>query len=291
MKVTFWGVRGSIATPGPETAKYGGNTPCITVEQDGTTIILDAGTGIRKLGLALQGAAQGVPLHLHLILTHVHWDHIQGFPFFVPAFVPGNRLEIYGTRPSEKTLEKVLRSQMDREYFPVSLGGLSAEIHFHELRDRTIRIGPFEVSHTEMDHPGVSTGYRIAADGKAVVYATDTELYHEGTVGLPPEVETERKARGEDLLVLASDADLYIADSQYTREEYEQKVGWGHSCYEDAVGLALGAKVKCLALFSHDPMHDDDQVSQKLAHATAIAREQGSSMAILAAKEGQEIEV
>jgi len=263
----------------------------MTVEQDGTTIILDAGTGIRKLGLALQGAAQGAPLHLHLILTHVHWDHIQGFPFFVPAFVPGNRLAIHGARPSEKSLEKVLRGQMDREYFPVSLGDLSAEIHFHELRHRAIRIGPFEISHTEMDHPGMSTGYRIAADGKVVVCATDTELYHEGTVDLPPEVASKRKERGEAVAALASEADLYIADSQYTREEYEQKVGWGHSCYEDAVMLALEANVKSLALFSHDPMHDDDQINRKLAHAMQIVAEQGSTMDVIAAREGDEIAI
>jgi phosphoribosyl 1,2-cyclic phosphodiesterase len=254
-------------------------------------LILDAGTGIRKLGLHLQETSGGKPLHLHLFLTHVHWDHIQGFPFFVPAFVRGNHLDIYGSRPSEKSLERVLRGQMDREYFPVSLGDLAAEICFHELRGDRIRIGPFEISQSALNHPGAATAYRIGSGGRAVVYATDTEVCREGSPSQNTEEGLKRGRRDEDLVNLATEADLYIADSQYTPEEYGPKVGWGHSCDQDAVRLALKARVKCLALFHHDPMHDDRQIDRKVARAKVMVVEAGSSMRVLAAQEGAEIEV
>ena len=177
MRVRFWGVRGSIATPGPETVRYGGNTPCVTVERGRDLLILDAGTGLRPLGVALQAAAGGQPLDLKMLITHTHWDHIQGFPFFVPAFVPGNRLEVHGPPSLDKPLEKVLRGQMDPEYFPVALGDMAAEITVQEVREPHFTVGPFAVHAIYVNHPGVTMAYRVTLGSTSVVYATDTEPY------------------------------------------------------------------------------------------------------------------
>lgn len=294
MKVKFWGVRGSIATPGPETDRYGGNTPCVTVEHAGTRLLLDAGTGIRKLGLALAAEAGGKPLEVHLLISHCHWDHIQGFPFFAPAFVPGNVIHVYGMSPTEKPLQKVLAGQMDPEYFPVALGDLAARLVVHELRDEFLEIGPFAISHGFLNHPGITLGYRIEAGGRVLAYATDTEPFrrllasHKPAAGIG---ETYGIARDQEIVRLAREADLYIADSQYTPEEYEAKRGWGHSSYLDAVHLALEAEAKRLALFSHDPMHDDEAVDKKVLDARRLAQIEGSRIEIFAAAEGMEIDL
>jgi len=287
--VTFWGVRGSIAAPGPDTIRYGGNTPCVTVEYDGHMVILDAGTGIRKLGIALQSAAGGKPLDLDLLVSHTHWDHIQGFPFFVPAFVPGNRLRVYGPRSPDKRLERVLRGQMDPEYFPVALGDLAADITVHEYHGEPWQIGPFLVRASYLHHPGVTLGYRLEAPGLTIAYATDTEPYRSHLPASRPgdaEVLAFAKRCDEDLIALVRGADVFIADAQYFPDEYVRKTGWGHSSYLDSVELAIEAQVKHLVLFSHDPMHDDDKVDAKLAHCRAILAERGVDMAVTAAAEG-----
>ncbi len=290
-RVTFWGVRGSIAAPGPETVRYGGNTPCVTIEHDKHLLILDAGTGLRRLGIDLMRRARDTPLTMQMLVTHTHWDHIQGLPFFVPAFVPGNQLNIYGPRSVDKPLEKVLRGQMDPEYFPVALGDMSAHIAVTELRGDPVTIGPFEVSYTYMNHPGVTLGYRVAMGDTVVTYATDTEPYRSLLKQARPDGQGEAYGRKRDaqLVDLAQGADLYIADSQYAPNEYDKKVGWGHTCYVDALDVAIDAQVKRLALFSHDPMHDDDAVDAKLAHCQALAAERDASLEILAATEGHNV--
>lgn len=292
VRVTFWGVRGSIAAPGPETMRYGGNTPCTTVEYEGHTLILDAGTGIRKLGVSLQQAAGSGGVDVDLLISHTHWDHIQGFPFFVPAFVPGNTLRIWGPPSPDKPLGKVLKGQMDPAYFPVALGDMSADITVHELRDSPTKIGPFEVGFCYLNHPGMTLGYRISAGGVTVTYATDTEPFRtlleknldDGTKG-----REYGKIADEDLVRLARGADLYIADSQYTPADYEQKIGWGHTCYEDAVELAVQAQVGTLALFSHDPMHDDDAVDEKVATCRAMLDRRASAIEVIGATEGASV--
>lgn len=286
--LTFWGVRGSIAAPGPETARYGGNTPCVTVEVPGTTLILDAGTGIRKLGVSLQGAAAGRPLDLDLLISHTHWDHIQGFPFFVPAFVKGNRLRIYGPRSPDKPLERVLRGQMDPEYFPVALGDLAADITVTELQGQAFDVGPFHITCAYLNHPGVTLGYRIRSERLTIAYATDTEPYHRLLPGGREDahdVEEFGRTQDQQLLELVRGADVYIADAQYFPEEYRVKLGWGHTSYLDACDMALQAQVKTLVLFSHDPMHDDAAVDRKLAHCREWLAERGSAIEVLAASE------
>lgn len=289
MIVKFWGVRGSIATPGPETERYGGNTSCVSVQHGSTTIILDAGTGIRKLGLTLMKTPE-LRRELHLLISHTHWDHIQGFPFFAPAFVPGTVLHIYGPTPSEKPLMKVLAGQMDSEYFPVAMGDLAARLVLHEVSDVPFSIDGFTVTSGYLNHPGITVGYRLEADGGILTYAPDTEPFrrllaaHQPTHG---DGENYGACRDEELVRLTASSDLAILDSQYTPEEYAAKRGWGHSSYEDTVHLALEAKVRRLALFHHDPMHDDSAIERKESEARRIAESAGSSMEIFAAREGE----
>lgn len=287
--VTFWGVRGSIAAPGPETVRYGGNTPCVSVTHHGHTVILDAGTGIRKLGLALQSASGGQPLDVDLLISHTHWDHIQGFPFFVPAFVPGNHVRVYGPRSPDKPLERVLRGQMDPEYFPVALGDLAANVEVHEFAGQPWQIGPFQVHAGYLHHPGVTLGFRLEAPGLTLAYATDTEPYRShlsaGRAGDAAVAEFGRRC-DRDLIDLIAGADVYIGDAQYFPDEYARKTGWGHTNYVDTVELALEAQVKHLVLFSHDPMHDDAKIDAKLAHCQQIVRDRGATMQVSAAAEG-----
>ncbi len=288
--VAFWGVRGSISTPGRETIRYGGNTPCLTVSYGRHTLVLDAGTGIRKLGLILQAEARGAPLEVDLLVTHTHWDHIQGFPFFVPAYVPGNTVHVYGPRSLSKPLDKVLRGQMDPEYFPVALGDMAAQIDVTDVGD-TFTVGPFTIDVEFMNHPGVTLGYRIVVGDTVVAYATDTEPF----TGLfrhtlPDGDETGIGTRLDKRLVqLVQDADLYIGDAQYTPDEYNGKVGWGHSSCTDAVEVAIAAGAKRFALFSHDPMQDDAGVDAKVEMCRAHAADRGSSLEVIGAIEGQTV--
>ncbi len=289
-RVQFWGVRGSIAAPGPETVRYGGNTPCVTVEHAGQMLILDAGTGLRRLGQSLMAQADGRPQTLQMLISHTHWDHIQGFPFFVPAYLPSTKMRIWGPRSTHKPLERVLRGQQDPEYFPVALGDMAAQIEVNELRGAPFEVGPFKVTTCYMNHPGITLGFRIEVEGCTIAYATDTEPYRTLLARARPS-GGEEYGRKEDasLLALVQGADLYIADSQYTPEEYPAKLGWGHTCYLDALEVALAADVKHLALFSHDPMHDDDAVDAKVNHCRRVAAERGSAMAITGAAEGLDL--
>jgi CheY-like chemotaxis protein len=294
MRVRFWGVRGSIATPGPETVRYGGNTPCVTIERGRDLLILDAGTGLRPLGVALQAAARGRPLDLKMLITHTHWDHIQGFPFFVPAFVPGNRLQIHGPPSLDKPLEKVLKGQMDPEYFPVSLGDMAADIDVREVREPEFTAGAFDIKAIYVNHPGVTMAYRVTCGGTSIVYATDTEPYRRLLPGADGEdsVATEyASSRDGQLVDFVRGADLYIADSQYTPEDYTFKRGWGHTCYPDVVEIAAAAGAARVALFSHDPMHDDDAIDRKVEHCRRLAAESGTDLQVIPAIEGEAIEL
>ena len=290
VRVGFWGVRGSIAAPGPETVRYGGNTPCVTIQSGSETLILDAGTGIRRLGLILQAEGRGQPLDLNLLVTHTHWDHIQGFPFFVPAYVPGNTVNVWGPRSLSKPLDKVLRGQMDPEYFPVALGDMASNINATDVRG-PVDVGSFHVTSAFMNHPGVTLGYRIEVNGLTIVYATDTEPFERLFKHTLPNGDPEEVGHRLDrtLVDLAADADLYIGDAQYTSEDYAEKVGWGHSACTDAVEVALRANAKRFVLFSHDPMQNDDAVDAKLEQCRALALSRGSGLEVLAAAEGRSI--
>src|SRR6185436_19430077 len=179
MRVTFWGTRGSIATPGAGTTTYGGNTSCIEVRCGSDILIFDAGTGIRPLGLALAKEFAGRPLTLHLFISHTHWDHIQGFPFFTPAYLPTTTINIYGSGGQGRPLERVLRGQMDADYFPVALGDMSSTLNVHEFKGKPFQVGDVTISAAYLNHPGMTLGYRVSHQGKSVVYATDNEPYEQ----------------------------------------------------------------------------------------------------------------
>ncbi len=309
MQVKFYGVRGSIACAGEENQRYGGNTSCVAVVVGGETLIFDAGTGLRKLGGDLMKLHGPTGVNAHLFLSHLHWDHIQGFPFFTPAFIPNNRLQVWGVKPRDEaagldavvhtihdgdpiTLElapadfqnpdpkdgvrAALASQMKAPNFPVGLEAMRADLRFHDVPEgERIDLSPFiQVRHTSVDHPNGCVAWRVDSGPRSVVYATDLELA-EGPDG----------AVFNGLVELARGADLLIFDAMYTPEEYEggagrmSRRGWGHSTFDMGAAVADKAGVKQLALFHHDPAHDDTFMdalcsrAQARRSATFIARE------------------
>jgi phosphoribosyl 1,2-cyclic phosphodiesterase len=267
--VKFWGTRGSIPTPGRTTVRYGGNTSCVEVRCGETVILLDCGTGAREAGLALAGEFKGKALSAHIFVSHTHWDHIQGFPFFVPAYVPGNHLRLYSVRGTDKSLAKIFTGQMDSSYFPVDVSNMMASLDFVELSG-PIELGSAKISHFYLNHAGLSLGFRIESEGKTLVYMTDHEPY----CRLSGDNEHNRKL-DRQVDEFASGADLYIREAQYTEEEYAAKRGWGHSTWKDAVDSAHAAQAKRLVLFHHDPMHDDDFLDGIVASCRTYMHEQG----------------
>jgi phosphoribosyl 1,2-cyclic phosphodiesterase len=264
MRITFWGVRGSIPTPGPDTVQIGGNTSCVEVRAGKALLIFDGGTGLRLLGKKL---IKEMPIVAHIFFSHVHWDHIQGFPFFDPAFVAGNTIHLYGGNNVSRTLEETLAGQMDHPSFPVHLTEMGAKMTFNDLAEgQALQIDAGDGSMAKVttgrgNHPNGVWAYRVDHAGKSVVYATDTEHYA---------VVDPKLAR------LAQGVDVLIYDAQYTPEEYAgegtgvPKVGWGHSTFEAAARLASAARVKELVLFHHDPMQSDAAVREKERRARAM---------------------
>jgi len=256
--VRFWGVRGSIACPGPHTVRYGGNTSCIEMLVGGQRLVFDGGTGLRELGITLMAEA---PLAASLFFTHSHWDHIQGFPFFGPAFVPGNRFDIYGAiAPNGSTIEQRLNDQMLHPNFPVPLQVMGADLKFCDIEiGETVHLKDITVENSLLNHPGEAVGYRVTWQDHVAAYITDTEHFPNR---LDPNV-----------VALAQDADVLIYDSTYTDAEYYDpkfsKVGWGHSTWQEAVKVAQAANVKTLVIFHHDPSHDDDFMDQIAVQAAA----------------------
>lgn len=269
-RIVFWGVRGSIPSPGPSTVEVGGNTSCVEVRCGDELLILDGGTGLRLLGSQL---AQEQPLKARLFFSHVHWDHIQGFPFFAPAFVAGNAIELYGATNVTGTLEETLAGQMNFPNFPVRLEHMGAKMTFHTIDDGQVldfAEGSVTVRAARLNHPQGVLAFRIEYQGQSLVYATDTEHYEE------PDPK---------LVELAQGADVLIYDAQYTPEEYQgsadglSRVGWGHSTMIDGVKIVERAKVGRLILFHHDPEQDDEAIrlkeqrARELFSATDAARE------------------
>ncbi|GAB1540445.1 MBL fold metallo-hydrolase [Scytonema sp. NUACC21] len=255
--VHFWGVRGSIPCPGPNTVRYGGNTPCVEMQVGGKRLIFDGGTGLHVLG---QSLLPEMPVEAHIFFTHSHWDHMQGFPFFTPGFIQGNRFHIYGAiAPDGSTIEQRLNDQMLHPNFPVPLQIMQANLDFYNVvPGQAIHVGDITVETAPLNHPGEALGFRVNWRGSAAVYVTDTEH-------LPDRID-------ENVLSLARDAEILIYDSTYTDEEYHSltkpKIGWGHSTWQEAVKIAKAANVKTLAIYHHDPSHDDeflDRVGQEAA--------------------------
>ncbi len=256
-RATFWGVRGSIASPGPRTVRIGGNTSCVEVRAGSELVILDGGTGLRLLGEKL---LRETPVRAAMFFSHVHWDHIQGFPFFAPAFVKGNSFCLYGARNVTQTLEETLKGQMNGPTFPVTIADMAATMTFHDLAEgEVVKLGDgATVRGTSLKHPGGVFAYRIDHDGRSLVYATDNEH------------DEEPSAK---LIDLARGADVLVYDAQYTPEEYlgqtgaGSRVGWGHSTMMEGAKIAKLAGVRRLVLFHHDPNQDDEAVDRKTARA------------------------
>jgi len=285
MRMRFWGTRGSIATPGPATVRYGGNTSCVEVRSArGTLIVLDCGTGARPLGLRLVADAAGGAVSGSLLLGHTHWDHIQGLPFFAPLF-RACHWDVYGPRGMNESLHQVLAGQMRYPYFPVSLDQAGAGLAYHELVEGTFDIDDVVIRAQYLNHPALTLGYRLECDGAAVCYIADHEPF-DPAHGAGGDLGASRaESRHVEFL---SDADVVIHDAQYTAAEYADRVGWGHSTVEYAVDVGRAAGASTTVLFHHDPTHDDDAVDRLVAMARQRA---GGTMEVLAAVEGAELEV
>jgi CheY-like chemotaxis protein/ribonuclease BN (tRNA processing enzyme) len=290
VRVRFWGVRGSIASAGPETARYGGNTPCVEARtDDGTLLIFDCGTGARKLGVAL---ARGGPVRAHLFISHTHADHIQGLPFFLPAFVPGSHLTVYGPAGIDRSFPAALGGQMDYAYFPVPMDQLPATVELVELGEGEFSIGSVRVSTRFMNHTAPTLGYRVESGGAALVYATDHEA-HEGATWRAGHLdggydEADLLHSGDQRhAAFLRDADVVIHDAQYHAADYPARAGWGHSTIEYAVDIARVADVKRLVLFHHDPARDDAGVDALVR----AARIRAGALDVTAASEGDELVV
>lgn len=294
MRVRFWGTRGSIATPGPGTIHFGGNTSCVEVTtNDGACFILDCGTGARALGGALLANRRG-PLSVTILLSHTHWDHIQGFPFFAPLFVPGNRITVCGPEGCARSLREVLSGQMEFTYFPVEIGQLPASITFKELGEGAHEMGGVRILAQYLHHPAMTLGYRLEADGASVAYLCDHEPFAETLTHDPVAVAQDKPIAHEGDRRHArfmARAGLVIHDAQYTPEEYPAKKNWGHSTYEYAVDLAGAAGVLELVLTHHDPAHDDAFVEGIARRARAYAKERGYSLQVRCASEGLDLTV
>ncbi len=295
-RLKFWGVRGSIAAPGPETVHYGGNTACLEVRVGGEIIILDAGTGIRKLGLALEEEFKGRPIHLNVLLTHTHWDHIQGLPFFQPAYNLNNKVSLFGFAGAPQGLQRTLAIQMESPYFPISMQQMPGAIAIRELKDMSFRVGAVAVKAHILNHPGLCVGYRLWTPGGSISYLTDVELFQElrsrwkkSADGAPrPEVQSVPE-EDRSALEFVRDSEVLILDAQYDAEEYGRHIGWGHSCFEDAVTFAAQGGVRRLFLFHHDPEHGDEKISRMVARAREMALERHSPIIVEAAREGCEV--
>ncbi len=305
MKITFWGVRGSIPCPGPNTVKYGGNTACISLELDGIdrTIIIDAGSGIRELGHHMMtDQLKKSNLNAEIFLTHTHWDHIMGFPFFVPIFIPKTKLKIYGPVTYEdETLKEVLGGQWTYRYFPVRHEELSSDIEYIDLKEGQADLGQgLKLSTKYLNHPLLCLGYRFEYRNKIFCTAFDTEPFRNVFCTDPTdpnydpsmaaEGELVAKQENERVEKFCRNADLLVYDAQYTQAEYDAgKIGWGHSTFENAIDVASRNGVKRLAFFHHDPLRADaemDELNQQYcSHATDTALE------IFFAREGMQVAI
>ncbi len=286
MQVRFWGTRGSIPKPGPSTVRYGGNTLCHEIRSArGTLVIIDCGTGLHGLGLNLLSGGRG--LAGHILISHTHWDHIQGVPFFAPFFVPGNNWEIYGPKGLNQSLRDTLAGQMQHTYFPITPNEFGASIRYHDLVEGTFEIDDIKVTTQYLNHPALTLGYRLEADGATVVYCCDHEPFSRDVA------EGRRELFGQDQqhADFIEGADLLIHDAQFTAAEYPSKVGWGHSSTEFVVNLAQNAGVKHVVLTHHDPSRTDEALDGIVEKARDGLQAKHSTLLVSAAAEGEAIEV
>lgn len=280
MKLRFWGTRGSIPSPGPDTIKYGGNTTCLELRlEDNTLIIFDAGTGIRNLGSKI--IENNNDKQINLFLSHSHWDHIQGFPFFLPAYRDDIQIRVYGCPPIYDKLKDILTDQMESRYFPVNFDELRARIVFEEINHGQHPIGNAKFSFIENNHPGTAYGYKVTEKNQSLIFITDNEL-------IP---KNGSASKWEDYVAFCQSADLLIHDSQYLDKELLRNSGFGHSSYEQALRLGLEAKVKHLVFFHHNPGRRDEEIDKIVKEMRKEAHRSNKDLIVSAAKENDLIKI
>ncbi|UTY58461.1 MBL fold metallo-hydrolase [Massilia sp. erpn] len=297
MKFRFWGVRGSIPSPGPRTVRYGGNTTCIEVRSDdGTLIVLDAGTGIFALaqGLLAEGKT---PVQANIFITHSHWDHIHGLPFFTPLFIKGSRVCIYGASDpaTGNGIAHVMGVQLQNSYFPVGEAEMDATIDYRTLEiGETVEVGDARVGNVVMSHPVTDLGYRIESGGKSLFFTGDHEpLYNLFPAGHPEhaacQLQVDQRTRAID--AAAQGVDALIIDSSYTREEYPSKRGWGHGTFDAALAMAIRTGAKVLYCTHHEPTRSDDELEAVFAEVMARHAPLPEGLQVFLAYEGLEVEL
>ncbi|MEK6791776.1 MAG: MBL fold metallo-hydrolase [Deltaproteobacteria bacterium] len=279
MIIRCWGARGSIPVSGREYLKYGGDTACIEVRGSaGDLIIVDAGTGIRALGNVLVREKKKM---IHLLLTHAHWDHLSGFPFFKPIYSKGCSIKVYGPQATQQSVKNIISKAMSAPYFPIELKDINAEITFLGMGNKNYSIGTVNITTVPLNHPNQGVGYKLEEDGKTFVFITDNELTHHHHGGLDYK-EYVNFARGADIL---------FHDAEYCRAEYKYTEGWGHSVYLDTLNLALEAGVKSLGLFHHNQDRTDDDIDGMVEDCRNIIAEKGSKMQCFAVATGTEMKL
>ncbi|MFN2541150.1 MAG: MBL fold metallo-hydrolase [Chthoniobacterales bacterium] len=294
-RVKFWGVRGSIPVPGSSTVRYGGNTSCVEVRAGDEIIVLDAGTGIRPLGLALEKEFGADPINLTLLITHAHWDHIHGLPFFTPAHHQKNHITVYGPDTAAAGLREILESEMATPFFPVALHDLAGKIDIRILEPGELTLGGVRVRAALVNHPGICVGYRLFTNTGSIAFLPDHEPYDvrlhsaRGESVRSPEIRKRAEEERALLVDFLNGSDLLILDAQYTDGEYEARMGWGHGSLRSAVALARDTHAHKLVLFHHDPNHDDGQIDKMLEEAKQFAKETAGDVEVEAAREGTEL--
>lgn len=281
MKVIFWGTRGSVASPGEDTVKYGGNTTCLEVRlSDNQLIILDAGTGIRKLGMKL---IENHEQEINIFLTHPHWDHIQGFPFFTPMYIPSNKIVVHGWPTATRKVRHTITDQMEGTYFPVNFSQLSSDIVFEEIQGLHLDYKGAKMSFLRVNHPVICHSIKIEENNCKFVFMTDNELKSNSPL--------TNVTQWEDFVEFCRDIDLLVHDSQFRPDEIGSKSGWGHSSYTDVLELARQANIKKLVLFHHDPEHTDKEIDYILDDCQRRIKEEGYNLECMAAWEGLTVEL
>lgn len=278
-KMTFWGIHGTLPVPGEDTNKYGGNTSCVSLEfSQGRNFIFDAGSGIKGLSDYLLKKYAGKQIKANLFITHPHWDHINAFPFFVPLYLQGNEIDVYGPQQMDKSMLQIMSDQMDGVYFPVTIKQFAAHVGYHDLKEGSYEIEGVKVDTLLLTHPGNCLGYKITYDNTTISYITDNELYF-------PDSPSYNASFYKNLVEFVSGSDYFIHDTTYFDEEYKSKVDWGHSCVSQVAKLAHEAEVKNYYIFHHDPDHRDDAVERKYEESSKKLKEYQSKTLCHIAKE------
>ncbi|MBV8030160.1 MAG: response regulator [Betaproteobacteria bacterium] len=281
--VTFWGVHGTLPTPGPAYNRYGGNTPCVSVEIGGEPLyIFDCGSGIKRLSDHLMATNGTQRFSARIFVSHTHWDHINTVPFFAPMYLRGNEIQIFGPYQGDLTIERAISAQMESVYFPVTIREFGAHVTFRDLREESLQFGPVKVETMLLSHPGYCLGYRLTARGRTFCYITDNELY------LPSDKRCNPRYF-EQLVNFVRGCDALVTDTTYRDQEYLTKVDWGHSCVSQVANLAARAEVKRLQLFHHDVDQTDEAIDLKLKETRDALARLGSNVECEAPAEGSSI--